>query len=256
MNILETQKLCKNFSGLAALSWVDLTIEKGEIRGLIGPNGAGKTTLFNVISGYYKPSSGKVLFDGKDITGLKPNVTAGLGLVRTFQTTILFYGMTVLQNVSLGFHLPIRPKFFFSLFNTPSNRRQSQEIYRKALALLEFMELDTVKDELVKNLPHGNQRALAILISLAANPKLLLLDEPFTGMNPKEKLDMMSRTRKIRDQMNTTLVIVEHDMKAILELSDKITVLNYGEKIAEGLPQEVVENRNVIEAYLGMDEGV
>jgi branched-chain amino acid transport system ATP-binding protein len=118
------------------------------------------------------------------------------------------------------------------------------------------MELDTVQDELVKNLPHGNQRALAILISLAANPKLLLLDEPFTGMNPKEKLDMMSRTRKIREQMNTTLIIVEHDMKAILELSDRITVLNYGEKIAEGNPMEVVENRNVIEAYLGVDEGV
>jgi branched-chain amino acid transport system ATP-binding protein len=255
MSILETQKLCKNFSGLAALSHVDITIEKGEIRGLIGPNGAGKTTLFNVISGYYKPSSGKVMFDGKDITGLKPNVVAGLGLVRTFQATILFHEMTVLQNVSLGFHLPIRPKFFSSLFNTPYNQRKTQEIHKKALELLEFMELDTVKDEYAKNLPHGNQRALAILISLAANPKLLLLDEPFTGMNPKEKLDMMNRTKKIREQMNTTIVIVEHDMKAILELSDRITVLNYGEKIVEGLPQEVVENRNVIEAYLGIDEG-
>lgn len=256
MNILETQKLCKNFSGLAALSYVDFTIEKGEIRGLIGPNGAGKTTLFNVISGYYKPSSGKVLFDGKDITGLKPNVTAGFGLVRTFQATILFHEMTVLQNVSLGFHLPVKPSFFSSLINTPYNRRQNQEIYKKALELLEFMELDTVKDELAKNLPHGNQRTLAILISLAANPKLLLLDEPFTGMNPKEKLDMMNRTRRIREQMNTTIIIVEHDMKAIFELSDRITVLNYGEKIAEGLPQEIVENRRVVEAYLGMDEGV
>jgi branched-chain amino acid transport system ATP-binding protein len=255
-HILKTQKLCKNFGGLTAIANLDLAITEGEIRGLIGPNGAGKTTVFNLISGYYKPTSGKIWLHGREITGLKPNVVAGLGAVRTFQASVLFQEMSVLENVTLGFHLQVRPNFFCSLLNTHLNRHQNQAIAEKGAELLEFMGLDSFKDEKAKNLPHGKQRTLAVTIGLAANPKLLLLDEPFTGMNPIETLDMANRIKNAKERMKLSVLIVEHNMKAVLEISDKITVLNYGRKIAEGEPDEIVGNKEVIEAYLGIDEGI
>lgn len=252
--LLETKKLCKNFGGLQAIFEFDFELEEGEIRGLIGPNGAGKTTFFNLLSGYHRPSSGDIKLSGKDISNLKPNQIAGLGLVRTFQATTLFHDMSAQENVSLGCHLQVKPKIFSALLHTPSYAREQREIYEKANQLLVFMGIDSIGEELAKNLPHGHQRALAIAIALAAKPKILLLDEPVTGMNPIETSVMVDRIKKIRDETGVTIIVVEHDMKAVIGLSDKLTVLNYGRKIAEGPPQEVIDNKEVIEAYLGTKE--
>jgi len=252
--ILEVRGLCKNFGGLDAISTLDFNLEDGEIRGLIGPNGAGKTTFFSVISGYYKPSSGGIRFSSKDIVGLKPNQITKLGMVRTFQMTTLFQGMTVHQHVSLGVHNHLKSNFFSTLFHTPFYLREQREIANKTVELLEFIGLDNLKDELAENLPHGYQRALAIATALAAKPSLLLLDEPVTGMNPIETTDMVNRIRKIRDEMGITIIVVEHDMKAVIGLCDRLTVLNYGVKIAEGPPKEVIKDGEVIEAYLGAVE--
>lgn len=253
--LLETKNLCKNFGGLAAISNLDIEAEEAEIRGLIGPNGSGKTTFFNVITGYYKPSSGSIKFVGRNIENMKPDEVAKLGMVRTFQATTLFHEMTLLQNVSLGFHLQIKSGFFSSLIRTTFNLNEEKEIAKRSAELLEYMEIAARSDELAKNLPHGYQRRLGIAIALAAKPKLLLLDEPVTGMNPTEALNMMDCIRKIRDEMGITIIIVEHNMRAILGLCDKIIVLNYGKKITEGHPKEVIQNREVIAAYLGTDRG-
>lgn len=252
--ILDVKGLSKDFGGLRALASIDLCLEEGEVRGLIGPNGAGKTTFFNVLSGYFRPSAGEIKFLGKDIVGLKPNKIAELGLVRTFQETTLFHGMTVQENIVLGFHLQIRSGFFSTLFKTSSQRTEEKRLFEKSLELIEFMGMGELKDELAINLPHGHQRALAIAIALASKPRLLLLDEPVTGMNPKETADMVDRIKKIRDEMGVTIIIIEHDMKAIVGLSDKLTVLNYGMKIIEGTPHDVIEDKDVIEAYLGAEE--
>ncbi|OPX39748.1 MAG: hypothetical protein B1H11_02225 [Desulfobacteraceae bacterium 4484_190.1] len=252
--ILETKSLSKKFGGLQAISMVDFSVEEGEIRGLIGPNGAGKTTFFNLVSGYHKPSSGDIILAGENINKFKPNQIAKLGLVRTFQETTLFHEMTVQQNVSLGFHLQIKSTILSALLHTPSYLREQEELSEKATELLKFMGIGDLKDEVAKNLPHGHQRALAIAIALAAKPKVLLLDEPVTGMNPKETAVMVERIRKIRDEMGITIVLVEHDMKAVMGLSDRLTVLSSGKKIAEGSPQEVIQNEEVIKAYLGTEE--
>ncbi len=252
--ILQTKSLTKKFGGLQAISMVDFAVEEGEIRGLIGPNGAGKTTFFNVISGYQKPSSGDIILAGDNITNFKPDRIAKLGLVKTFQETTLFHEMTVQQNVSLGFHLRVKSTILSTLLHTASYLREQEKISEKVTELLDFMGIANLKDELAKNLPHGHQRALAIAIALAAKPKVLLLDEPVTGMNPKETAVMMERIRKIRDEMGITIVLVEHDMKAVMELSDRVTVLSYGKKIAEGFPRDVVQNQEVITAYLGTEE--
>ena len=252
--LLEVDKLCKNFGGLATLSDVDFRLEEGEIRGLIGPNGAGKSTFFNVIGGYYKPSSGSVRFAGHDITGRRPDRIAALGLIRTFQATTLFHGMRVWENVSLGFHLQVRSGIFATMMRTPSQRREEEAFSGKMEELLGYTGLRDRKEELAKNLPHGHQRALAIAIALAARPKLLLLDEPMTGMNSKEKEVMTEFIRKIRGELGVTIIVVEHDLKAVLRLSDRITVLNYGKKIAEGDPSEVILDPEVNEAYIGRDE--
>jgi len=252
--ILETKNLCKNFGGLTALNNLGIAIEEGEIRGLIGPNGSGKTTFFNVITGYYKATSGNIRFGGRDIEKMTPDEIAKLGVVRTFQSTTVFHEMTLLQNVYIGFHLQVRSGFFSSLFRTPSNIIEERDIAKRSAELLKYIGIYTQNDGLARNLPHGLQRRLGVAIALAAKPKLLLLDEPVTGMNLTEAKNMMDHIKKIRDQMGITIILVEHNMRVVLGVCDKITVLNYGQKIFEGYPREVVKNKEVIEAYLGADK--
>jgi branched-chain amino acid transport system ATP-binding protein len=252
MSLLEVRGLTKNFGGLMAVNNLDLSVEKGEIVGLIGPNGAGKTTVFNVIMGTYSPEKGKVIFKGRDITGQKSHAIVSLGLVRSFQRTILFNEMTVLQNILLGFHLISETRFWNSLFNASSTRRRQRQLLGKAVEIADFMGLGHSKNQLAKNLPHGHQRMLGVAISLATNPELILMDEPVTGMNPEETDSMMNKIRKIRDKGVTTLV-VEHDMRLVMNLCDRLYVLNFGSKIAEGLPSEICKNKEVIAAYLGSE---
>jgi len=253
--LLETKRLHKNFGGLTAVKDFDISVEEGEIRGLIGPNGSGKTTFFNVISGYYKPSSGEISFAGRKIQNMKSDEICKLGMTRTFQATTLFHEMSVLQNVYLGSYLQVKSNFFSTLIRTSFYLLEEKEITRRSTELLEYMEIDTLKDELVKNLPHGHQRRLGIAIALAPKPKLLLLDEPITGMNPTEASHLMGLIRKIRDEMKITVILIDHNMRAVLGICDKLTVLNHGQKLFEGSPREVVQNKEVIEAYLGTSEG-
>ncbi|TFG63590.1 MAG: ABC transporter ATP-binding protein [Spirochaetales bacterium] len=253
MALLEIQNISMNFGGLKAIKDLSFSIESGEIRGLIGPNGAGKTTLFNVISGVYRPSKGKLFFNNQDITLIKPHATAKLGLVRTFQSITLFKNFSVLKNVLIGRHLHSHYNFLGSLFNSSGTRRYEKENEDRALEILEFMNLLKYKDELALNLPHGHQRALGISIALAAEPTLLMLDEPVTGMNTEETAAMMGLINKI-NKNGITILIIEHDMKVVMGLCHKITVLNFGQKIAEGTPEEIRLNQEVHEAYLGGEE--
>ena len=250
MALLEIRSVSKYFGGLAALSDFDMEINEGEIRGLIGPNGSGKTTLYNVISGVYRPTSGTVVYQGEDISHLPPSTIAKKGLVRTFQHTALFMDFTVLQNISVGRHLHAGQNVFGVIGNTSSTRGVEREAMKKAEEIVDFMDLNEIKDELAVNLPHGYMRALGVGIALAAEPKLIMLDEPVTGMNPTEKAHMLALIKRIREQ-GITVLIVEHDMKTVMGMCDYITVLSFGKKLAEGTPKEVLANNEVIEAYLG-----
>ncbi len=252
MAMFEVRGLSKYFGGLAAISELDLEVNEGEIRGIIGPNGAGKTTLFNVISGVYQPTKGKITYQGKEISGLKSSEIAEIGVVRTFQRTALLHDFTVMGNVSVARHLQAKTGLFRTIFGT--TRRIERENQEKALEIIDFMGLSDLTDELADNLPHGHQRALGIAIALAPEPKLLMLDEPVTGMNPTETQLMTDIIRKVRDELGMTILLVEHDMKVVMGLCDKISVLNFGKKLAEGLPEEIQENTDVIEAYLGGKE--
>ena len=250
MGLLEIRNLSKHFDGLEAIGNLDLAIDQGEIRGLIGPNGAGKTTLFNVISGVFPPTSGRVIFEGKDITGLEPHVIAKIGIVRTFQASIMFKDFSVLKNVFAACYLYSKVNFWEAVFNAPANIKKERENDKKAMEILEFMGLSEYKDELAVSLSHGHQRALGLGIALAAEPKLLMLDEPVTGMNEVEIVKMMSLISEIRDR-GITVLLIEHHIKAVMGMCERITVLNFGNKIAEGSPDEIKKNKNVIEAYLG-----
>jgi branched-chain amino acid transport system ATP-binding protein len=252
MPLLEVKGLTKHFGGLIAVSGLDLSVEKGEIVGLIGPNGAGKTTVFNMIMGTYSPTKGKVLFKGKDITGHKSHSIVSYGLVRSFQRTTLFSEMTVLQNILLGFHLISEIRFWDSLFNARSTREKQKQLVEKAIGIADFMGLGHSKDQLAKNLPHGHQRRLGVAVALATNPELILMDEPVTGMNTEETDNMMNKIREIRNRGVTTLV-VEHDMRLVMNICDRLCVLNFGSKIAEGPPSEICKNKEVIAAYLGSE---
>jgi branched-chain amino acid transport system ATP-binding protein len=246
--ILQVEHLGRRFGGLAAIDNLSFAILPGEIRGLIGPNGAGKTTTFNVISGFYAPSSGRVVFEGRDISGQRTSRVAALGLVRTFQQTTLFQELPVLDNVLVGGHLRARRGLAATLFGRA--REREQRARAEALEVLEFFGLAGRWDELAANLPHGLQRALGMAIALMAHPKVLLLDEPFTGMNAEETRHMMALIRKVRAR-GITVLLVEHDMQAVMELCDRITVLNFGRLLAEGAPDEIQAHPEVIEAYLG-----
>jgi len=247
--LLEIRGLTKYFGGLAAVSQLDMYVNEEEILGLIGPNGAGKTTVFNLITGVHRPTRGKVMFDGKDITNKKPHRVAELGIGRTFQLNPLFANFTVLQNVSASFHLHPRSSLLDIYFNTANYRNNEAYILEQSLEILKLVGLDRVKDELAKNLPHGYQKMLGIARALAVKPKLLLLDEPIAGMNPDEIDFTMTGIRKTRQQ-GTTIVVVEHNMR-IMDLCDRVVVINFGKKITEGLPEEVRENKEVIQAYFG-----
>ena len=251
--LLELKGLSKHFGGVAAVDKLDFEVRGGEIVGLIGPNGAGKTTVFNLVSGVLKPSDGRVIFHGEDVTSLRPNEIAKRGLVRTFQASILFKNFTVIENVSMGRHLHAGIGFFQDLFNTSSTRQRRNQIQERAMEIVDFMGLDPYRDELAKNLPHGHQRALGIGVALAADPKFLMLDEPTSGMNVEEKEAIMHLVGRIRER-GITILVVEHDMKVVMGLCERITVLNFGVKIAEGSPDEIRANQDVIQAYLGAEE--
>jgi branched-chain amino acid transport system ATP-binding protein len=247
--LLETRKLTKQFGGLTAVSMFDIGVKEGEIVGLIGPNGAGKSTLFNLVTGVFPVTSGQVLYEGKDITGKKPHQVAAMGIGRTFQLNPLFGDFTVLENVSASFHLHPKSSLFDIYFNTRSYRKNEAFIAQQSLNVLKLVGLDHVKDELARNLPHGYQKMLGVARALATKPKLLLLDEPLGGMNPSEIEFTLNSVRKTRDQ-GVTVLLVEHNMQ-ILELCDRVVVISFGNKICEGTPREVREDKAVIQAYFG-----
>ncbi|HVN25331.1 MAG TPA: ABC transporter ATP-binding protein [Syntrophorhabdales bacterium] len=251
--LLETRKLTKFFGGLAAVHEVDFQVRESEIVGLIGPNGAGKSTFFNLISGFHPVTTGTILFQERDITGVKAHKIASLGIARAFQAATLFMELSVFDNVFNGLHGHYHEPAWKAFLHLSSVRKEEQGARERVREIIDFMGLADHADRKARNLPHGHQKILGVCIAMATAPKLLLLDEPFTGMHPEETAVMIRVVEKIRDS-GVTIVIVEHNMEAVMRLCDRIAVLNQGRKIAEAEPQEIAHNPEVIEAYLGSDE--
>ncbi len=251
MAMLEVKNLGISFGGLRAVNEFDVTIEKGELYGLIGPNGAGKTTVFNLLTGVYRPDQGRVILGGKDITGKKTIEISRCGIARTFQNIRLFSKMPVLDNVKAGLHNHHPYSMMAGIFRLPSYRRQEKEMDEKAMELLKVFHLEDSAEMLAANLPYGKQRRLEIARALATDPKLLLLDEPAAGMNPKETQELMDMIRFVRDNFDMTILLIEHDMKLVSGICEKLTVLNFGEILAQGETAKVLSDPRVVTAYLG-----
>lgn len=251
MALLKATKLSKVFGGLRAVSNFGIEINNGELVGLIGPNGAGKTTAFNMLTGVYEPTEGEIEFDGKNIVGLKPYQVTQRGVARTFQNIRLFSDLTVLDNVKIAYHFHVKYGLLESILRMGRYHQEEAEIEKKAIRFLEIFKLDHKKDEIARNLPYGEQRRLEIARALAAQPRLLLLDEPAAGMNPQETQQLMDMIRWIRKEFNLTILLIEHDMNLVMGVCERIYVLEYGSIIAHGTPHEIKNNPRVIEAYLG-----
>jgi branched-chain amino acid transport system ATP-binding protein len=250
--LLEARNVSKVFGGLVAVNDVTFTIPRRSIVSIIGPNGAGKTTFFNMLTGLYKPTTGRILFEGRDITGTRPDRIMALGVARTFQNIRLFGTMTALENVLVGQHSRMRAGLFGSILRLPRVRREEKEVHEKGREILEYVGLRPESfDQLAINLAYGDQRRVEIARALASDPKLLLLDEPTAGMNPQESAQLTEFMERLREERGLTLLLIEHDMKVVMGVSERISVLDYGEKVAEGEPREVASNPRVIEAYLG-----